>query len=462
MPALLNNQPHRGFRQLCCALVLCSPWAQAVAQVTDLMKVYELATSNDPSFLSAGATNRAAQESPAIARSALLPVISASATAAGNNVETKSTSATASLPGSTTIQPHTNKFHTSSLNVQLTQPLYRKDRWIALDQSKVEVNQADATFAFEQQALMLRASQLYFDVLRAADTLTFSLAEQAAFGQQLEQSQQRFEVGLIAITDVEEAKAGFDLARAQVIQAENALDNAREALREVSGEYHESVATLGTSMPLDMPEPNDIDMWTTTALKQNLQLAGQRYATDRSRLEIQRIESGHLPTLDLVGAHGRNFANGSASSRSKTDIVNTSIGLELNIPIYSGGSVIARTRQSRHLYQRDIDEVERVRRSVQRQTRDSFLGVRSGISRVNALAQAVKSNEAAANAIEAGFQVGTRTTVDVLNAKRDLFRAKRDFADARYLYVIDILNLKQAAGTLAVDDLKLINSWLLN
>jgi outer membrane protein len=462
MHALLKNRSHRGFRQLCCALVLCSPWAQSVAQVTDLMKVYELATSNDPSILSAGAVNRAAQEGPAIARSGLLPLISASASTTGNIGETKSTTTTASLFGSSTTLPRTNKFHSKTVNIEFTQPLYRRDRWIAIDQSKVEVDQADATFAFEQQALMLRASQLYFDVLRAEDTLTFSRAEQEAFGQQLEQSQQRFEVGLIAITDVEEAKAGFDLARAQVIQAENALDNAREALREVSGEYHESVATLGTSMPLDMPEPNDIDMWTATALKQNLQLAGQRYAADRSRMEIQRIESGHLPTLDLVGGHGRSFANGSALSRSKSDVVNTSIGLQLSIPIYSGGSVVARTRQSRHLYQRDINEVERVRRSVQRQTRDSFLGVRSGISRVDALAQAVKSNKAAANATEAGFQVGTRTTVDVLNAKRDLFRAKRDFADARYLYIIDILSLKQAAGTLSEDDLKRVNSWLLN
>jgi outer membrane protein len=427
------------------------------------MQVYELATSNDPTFLSAGAVNRAAQESPAIARSALLPLISASASTTGHNAKTKSTTTTSSFFGGTnTILPNTTKYHSKSINIQLTQPLYRKDRWIALDQSKVEVDQANATFAFELQALMLRASQLYFGVLRAADTLTFSLAEQEAFGQQLEQSQQRFEVGLIAITDVEEAKAGFDLARAQVILAENELDNAREALREVSGEYHKSVAVLGTSMPLDMPEPNDIDMWTTTALKQNLQLAGQRYAADRSRLEIQRIESGHLPTLDLVGAHGRDFSNGSATTRSDSDVINTSIGLQLNVPLYSGGSVVARTRQSRHLYQRDIDEVERVRRSVQRQTRDSFLGVRSGISRVHALAQAVKSNEAAANAIEAGFQVGTRTTVDVLNAKRDLFLAKRDFADARYIYIIDILTLKQAAGTSSEDDLQRVNSWLLN
>jgi outer membrane protein len=454
--ALVNYSNHRSFRRLCAVFVLCAPWTQTTAQVADLMKIYGLAVINDPSIRSSAAVNRAAQESPNIARADLLPVITGDLNSIYNITETKTQSATL-LPNA---GARTNKFNSHNYNIRLTQPIYRKDRWIALDQSRIEVDQADATFAFERQALMLRAAQLYFDILRADDTLTFSLAERDAFGQQLEQSQQRFEVGLIAITDVEEAKAGFDLARAQVIQAEDALDNAREALREITGEYHNAVATLGTSMPLEMPEPNDIDKWTEVALTRNLQLTGQRYAAGRSRLEIQRLEAGHLPTLDLVGLHGRAVASGNSSSRSRSDVINNTIGFQLNVPIYSGGSTVARSRQSRHLYQRDIDEVERVRRSVQRQTRDSFLGVRSGISRVNALAQAVKSNEAAANAIEAGFQVGTRTTVDVLNAARDLFRAKRDFAESRYLYVLDILTLKQAAGTLEEDDLRLVDSWL--
>lgn len=454
---LVNRSFYRAIVRTSAVLALCAPWTHTTAQTMGLLKIYELAVSNDPTFLASGATNRAAQVGPEIARADLLPQVSASLSSNFNVAKPKAISSAFVSAG-----PRTNRFNSHDVSIQASQPIYRKDRWIALDQAKIEVDQADATFAFSRQDLMLRAAQRYFDVLRAADTLTFSLAEQEAFGQQLEQSQQRFEVGLIAITDVEEAKAGFDLARAQVILAQNELDNAREALREISGEYHEDVATLGNSMPLEMPVPNDIDRWTETALSQNLQLAGQRYAAERSKKEIQRIEAGHVPTLDLVGSHGRSVASGSSTSRSRTDIINSAIGLQLNIPIYSGGEVVARTRQSRHLYQRDIDDVERVRRSVQRQTRDSFLGVRSGISRVNALAQAVKSNEAAANAIEAGFQVGTRTTVDVLNAKRDLFSAKRDFADARYLYIIDILTLKQAAGTLVVDDLRLVDSWLQN
>lgn len=435
------------------SMLLGAASATATAQRADLMHVYGLALVNDATFQAAGAINRAAQEAPTLARSDLLPSINASVNTFGNEAQVRRGNF---LTGGTGRR----NFNTHEAQINLIQPLYRKDRWIALDQSRVEVSQADATYAFERQALMLRVSQRYFEVLSAADTLEFSLAERDAFGQQLEQSQQRFEVGLIAVTDVEEAKAGFDLARAQVIQAENALDNSREALREVTGEYLVAIAELGEETPLEMPVPNEIDRWTETALIQNLQLAGQRYASDRARLEIQRIESGHLPTLDLVGSHRRDVANGGTSANASSDNSNTAIGIQLNIPIYAGNSVVSRTRQSRHLYQRELDEVERVRRSVQRQTRDAFLGVRSGISRVSALEQAVKSSEAAADAVEAGFQVGTRTTVDVLNAKRDLYRAKRDHANARYLYIVDILTLKQAAGILEEEDLRLVNSWL--
>lgn len=433
--------------------------ALASAQAADLMEVYELAVGNDPTFQSAGAVNRAAQEATPLARAGLLPSINGEVNAAGNRTNAREASAGLFGPAAA---PGKRNFNTHDLRVNLNMPLYRKDRWIALDQAHVEVDQADATFAFARQSLMLRVAQAYFAVLSASDTLTFALAERDAFGQQLEQSQQRFEVGLIAITDVEEAKAGFDLARAQVIQAENALDNAREAMREITGQYHQALAGLGGRMPLEMPAPDEIDRWTETALTQNLQLVGQRHASDRARMEIQRVESGHLPTLDLVGSHSRNFANGSATgtTSSSTDTSSTVLGLQLNVPIYAGGSVVSRTRQSRHLYQREVDELERVRRSVHRQTRDAFLGVRSGISRVTALEQAVKSSEAAAEAVAAGFQVGTRTTVDVLNAKRDLFRAKRDLAEARYSYIVDTLTLKQAAGTLDEDDLRLVNSWL--
>jgi outer membrane protein len=428
----------------------CALCVSVAAPAEDLYEIYELALGNDPEFLAAGAANRAAQELRPQARAGLLPNFGLQGDTFGNEQDLREANLATSVGR--------RNFNSSSIGVQLRQPLYRMDRWIALDQATNNVSAADAEFEFARQSLMLRVAQRYFNVLRAQDTLTFALAEQEAFAQQLEQSQQRFEVGLIAITDVEEAKAGADLSRARVIQAENALDNAREALREVTGRYHEVLKGLGEEMPLALPEPADIDAWTENALQQSLQIKQQSINTQTAKLEIKRQEAGHLPTVDLVGDHFR--SKGGSSALSRTTSWTSRIGLELAVPIYSGGSVVSRTRESRHQYQQTLDQLEQIRRSVQRQTRDSFLGIASGISRVDALAQAVTSTRAAVEAIEAGFQVGTRTTVDVLNAQRNLFEAKRDYADARYTYVVDILTLRQASGSLREENLQLINTWL--
>ncbi len=443
------NRLHIVRRRLVAGLLLACGSSVAPA-ATDLAEALRLAAENDAEYQAAGAANRAAQEATPQARADLLPSISASADTFGTELDVREASAVAA--------EGRRRFNSRSMSVDLVQPLYRKDRWIRLDQARTEVSASDADFEFAFQELLLRVASRYFDVLRARDTLTFSRAEQEAFGQQLEQSQQRFEVGLIAITDVEEAKAGFDLARAQVIEAENELANAREALREVTGEYHDELSILGDSMPLELPEPDDIDAWTRTALERNLELKSRRFDTEGSRLEIERAEAGHLPTLDLVGSHRRDRSSGGASGGSRT--WNSQIGLELRVPIYLGGSIVSQTRESRHLYQQSLDEQEQLRRQVQRQARDAYLNVASGISRVRALAQAVVSNRSAVEATEAGFQVGTRTTVDVLNAQRDLFQAQRDFADARYSYVVDTLTLKLAAGSLSEEDIALVNSWL--
>lgn len=440
-----------------CRLVLL-PVAWAVlllasfqAGAVDLVEVYELALRSDPVYQSAGAANRATQELAPQARARLLPNMNLSHTDNGNLLDVQENASIAVASGK-------RKFNSRQWQLSITQPLYRRDLWIQLGQADSRIKQADAAYAFAQQDLMLRTAQRYFDVLRAQDELEFAVAEMEAFEQQLNQSKQRFEVGLIAVTDVEEAQAGFDLARAQVIAAENQQDVAREALREVTGEYHLQLAGLGGTLTLVTPEPDDIETWTEIALKQNLQLSAALYAADVARDEIRRAEAGHLPTVDLVGTHTRNAANGGFSGGSRTE--QTAVGFQLNIPIYQGGFTVSRTRETRHLYDQSTDEVERVRRATHRQTRDAYLGVKSGISRVGALEQAVKSTESARAAIEAGFQVGTRTSVDVLDAERDVFRAKRDLAAARYAYIIDTLTLKQAAGTLSEDDLRLVNAWL--
>ncbi len=419
-------------------------------QAIDLAGVYQMALSSDPRYQAAGAANRAAQEFKPLARGELLPDLSLSANASQNFLDVQEATTVSRLGSS--------DFSSTEYSLNLTQPVFRRDLFIQLGQADSRIEQSDAEYAFALQELILRSAQRYFDVLAAQDTLTFARSALEAFEQQLRQSQQRFEVGLIAITDVEEAKAGVALARAQVILAENQVDVAREALREVTGEFHLDLDGLSERMILVSPEPANIDRWTEIALKQNRTLAASLSSSQIAREEIRRQSAGHLPTLDIVGSYGRDDANGGTLGGSTVD--QGVIGLQLNFPIYQGGLVVSRTRQARQLYQQSLDELEQQRRAVERQTRDAYLNVISGISRVKALEQAVRSTETARAAIEAGFQVGTRTSTDVLDAERDVFEAKRDLSVSRYDYIVNTLTLKQAAGTLSDVDLGLINAWL--
>ena len=426
----------RTARALCAVALPLAAALPAPAPAETLVQIFERARASDSEFRAAGAANRAAQEVRPQARAGLLP------------------SASMGLDANLTRFQRFRDLRSYSIVLSVAQPIHRRDRWIALDQANSRIARADALYAAALQDLMVRASQRYFGVLEAEDELSFARATLEAFEQQLRQSRQRFEVGLTAITDVEEAKAGFDLARSQLIAAENALDTAREALRETTGEYPQELAPLGR-MPLVTPEPADIDKWTETALGQNLRLFASRHNAETARREIERVRAGHYPTLDAVGEHRRSDRiSRSGVTRS------TRVGLQLNLPLYAGESVLSQTRESRHRYQQALDELERERRRTQREIREAYLGVNSGISQVAALEQAVRSSEAAADAVEAGFQVGTRTSVDVLNAQRDLFRARRDFARERYTYIRNVLRLKRAAGTLSEDDLRQVSAWL--
>ena len=433
------------------ALLLALQATVATAGTT-LIELFDVSLEADPEYQAAVASNLAAQELTPQARSFLLPNLNAGAGARWNYADVKrSQGATGS-----------DDWSDQSADISLTQPIYRRDLWIALDQADLRTKQANAEFAFARQELILRVAGRYFDVLRARDQLAFAQAALEAFGQQLKQAQQRFEVGLIAITDVEEAQSGFDLATADVIAAENDLDNAREALRETTGRYETDLASLGENMPLVTPEPPDINRWTETALQQNLQIMAARQAAANAKQEIERVESGHYPTLDLVGRAGYfNSDGGLGGVATNNETYDGQIGLELVVPIYEGGLIVSQTRESRALYQRSLDELEQQRRAVQRQARAAYLDLASNISRVKALIQAVKSTVSAKEAIDAGFQVGTRTSVDVLNAERRVFEARRDLAFSRYDYIVDRLTLKLAAGTLSEGDIELVNSWLI-
>jgi outer membrane protein len=416
----------------------------------DLLSVYKLAEKNDPSYLQEVASHNATLEARPQAWSQLLPSvdISANTTRFDQDISSASTFGSAG----------TINFNRRGYSLNIAQPLFRRDRFIALEQADSEINQAEAELTAAQQDLIIRLSERYFDVLSSMDNLDFAQAEVKSLNRQLEQANQRFEVGLSAITDVQEAQAGYDLSVAQEILARNTIDNAQEAIRELTGDYVTDFNPLGKNMSLVRPEPEAIESWTTLSLEQNLGMIAARHATETARKEIKRQSAGHYPTVDLVASHGYDSAGGRFGA-TKTHA--SSIGVELNIPLYSGGLVSSKTREAHENYNIAMHRLEQARRSAQRLTRQAYLGVISGISQVNALKQAVVSSETALEATEAGFEVGTRTAVDVVTSQRATYEARRNHSQAKYDYILNTLKLKQAAGTLSPDDLELINAWLI-
>lgn len=416
----------------------------------DLLHVYKLAEKNDQEYMQALATHRVALESRPQAMSQLLPAVNLSADTIRNDQDISSGGAAVGSSGEV-------NFNSRGYRLSITQPIFRRDRIIALDQADSEIKQAEAELIEAQQELIIRIAERYFDILANIDSLEFAQAEVKSLSRQLEQANQRFEVGLSAITDVHEAQAGYDLAVAQEIQASNAIDNAQEAMRELTGDYITEFNQLGDAMSLVSPEPQAIESWTQLSLDQNLGIIASRHAAETARNEVKRQSAGHLPTLDLVAAETYDSSGGRFGSTKQHA---SSIGLELNIPIYSGGLVSSQTREAHENYNIAMYSLERARRSAQRSTREAYLGVISGISRVKALKQAVVSSETALEATEAGFEVGTRTAVDVVASQRTTSEARRNYSQAKYDYLIDTLSLKQAAGTLSTEDLELINAWL--
>lgn len=418
-------------------------------QANDLMSAYRMAEVSDPVYQQAIAAYKATLEAKPQARAVLLPQLNLSANTASNDQDIST--------GSGFGSSGEIGFNSHGYSLDLTQPIYRRARFLSLEQTDSQIDQAQAELDAALQDLMIRVAARYFDVLAAIDNLRFAEAEKKSLARQLEQANQRFEVGLTAITDVQEAQAGYDRAVANVILAENAIDNAREALLEITGEYLPALAPLGDKVPLVKPAPDSIEDWASISREQNLLVTAARYQLETARQEIDIQRSGHYPTLDLFANKGFNSAGGRFGG---TQTHSTAVGIELNVPIFQGGLVNSRTREATHLYKQAQQQLEQQFRSAQRDTRESYLGVISGISQVKALKQTVKSSQTALEATLAGFEVGTRTAVDVVASERVTFQAKRDYSRARYDYILNTLRLKRAAGTLSPDDLRTINNWL--
>ena len=463
-------------------VVVCALLAAGPASATDLLEVYNDALAADPTLKEAAANRLATLESKPQALAALLPQIEgqynySKTWASGSSTFTQGIDSTGDgsldsiITGSTGFSATTDpaKFW----QLQLTQTLFRWDQWVTLKQADKQLAQAEAEYRAAEQDLMIRASQRYFDILGANATLDAAEAAKEAIGRQLEQAEKRFEVGLIAITDVQETQARYDQAVADVISVKRQVASTREFLREITGQYYGPLADAGPDIPLIPPNPANVEDWVQTALNNNLNLEASRLGAEIALDNVSIRRSGHLPTLDFYARRSNDDRDADRQDKPQqegaiilpegpadSDIWNDTIGVQLNVPIYSGGAVRSQSKQAVFEHRAAREQLERVARETERQVRDSYLSVESEISRVNALARSVESNETALRATEAGFEVGTRTTVDVLDARRNLFEAQRDYARSRYDYVVNALLLKQATGNLSGADLQEVDGWL--
>ncbi|AMK79209.1 MULTISPECIES: TolC family outer membrane protein [Methylomonas] len=411
----------------------------------DLLETYQLAKANDPEFKSSDINKLATAEIKSQSIAQMLPNISFNANSSRNRLESTSFLGT-------TLQHYWDH----KLGFNLKQPVFHWDHWVQLDQADNKIAQAEAQFQAKQQSLIRRTAEAYFNILAAQDNLEFADSEKKSIEKQLEQAKQRFDVGIIAITDVYEAQAGYDRALASEIEAQNQLDNSKEALREIIGENAADLNSLQPQIPLSPPAPEDLSSWSNAAENNNFSIVAQLNQAEYVRKNVELQQSKHLPTLDIVAQYGDQDTGNRYGLRGD----NESVGLQLNLPLFEGGGTSSRSRQAAYEYEAAKEDLTKVKRSINRGVKDAFRGVVSSISRVKALDATSKSAEMAVEAAEAGFEVGTRTMVDVLTEQRNLYKAKSDYARSRYDYLINGIKLKEAAGSLNEQDLEQINQYL--
>ena len=439
------------------ALLLSGP-----AHAASLLEIYQQALQSDPQIHEAEARRLAAQEAKPQARGVLLPQIQAT----GDWTTTDVSGTTFSITNNRT-DTFNQDSDSTNWNVGLRQTLFRWDQIVNLKRADKTVAKAEAVREAAHQDLIVRVAQRYFDVLAAEDRLTSIAANREAIARQLEQAKQRFDVGLIAITDVQESQAAYDQSVADEIGAKRVLATAREFLREITGEYVSELDAPGDDLPLLDPSPNNETSWVELSLSQNLNLVASRLDERLARDEISFRRTGHYPSIDLVASTGENqsdgdtVANGFASSFDDSTS-RDQISIQVTVPLFTGGRTSSRVREAVYLHRASREQLQRVTRETERLARDAYLGVLSEIARVNALKQAVASSRTALQATQAGYEVGTRTIVEVLNSQFALYAAITNYYQSRYDYILNALRLKQAAGTLQVQDLEKIDEQLVD
>ncbi|PTU32793.1 TolC family outer membrane protein [Stenotrophobium rhamnosiphilum] len=433
------------------ALLLCAAVSlPGAASANELLRVYELAQQNDMQFQAAAAQRDAAIEAKPQARAAFLPQIT------GGYVRGKTFQNSKYANPAFQTAPENQKFITDGLQATLNQTIFNWQYFEQLRQSDDQVALAAASYNAAQQNLVLRVASAYFDVLSANDSLRTSQSEKKALERQLDQAKQRFDVGLAAITDVQDSQARYDLTLASLISAEQTLANNKEALAVITGENMTKLTTLQDEFLLPPPAPENVDSWVASAKQGNFDLLTAQLQADISKRGIDVAWAKHLPTVGLMAQYSDGEQGGLFGAQQTTKEVQ----LQLTVPIFSGGATQSGVRQAKATHAQYKAMYEGQKRVTEQQTRNAYLGVIAGALRVKALKQAVTSNTTALSASETGMQVGTRTSVDVLNAEQLLYMSQRDYYKSRYEYLLSFLRLKAAAGTLSVQDLSVIDNLI--
>jgi len=442
------------------AVLLAGAFFSLEARAADLLQVYQQALANDATYASARASAAAGRERSVQGRAGLLPNIGIS----GGITRAKSDSSSGvgqvitDPNGIPTAVTGSDSYGTSKeYTIALSQPLFRWDLWQTYEQSKLQQSITEAQFAQAQQDLITRVAQAYFDVLSAQDTLASTRAQKVATTEQLASAKRNFEVGTQTITDTHEAQAAYDLVVSQELAAVNDLENKKTALQAIIGTPPAALATLRTGVTLKAPEPINVDQWVSAAENQNYAVAAAELSVEVARREISRQRAGHYPTLDLTVASTHTDATRTIQPYKNTT---NSIGVQYNIPIFSGFAVTSRVRESIALEDRARNDLEANRRNAALTARQSFLGVNTGLAQVKALEAAEVSSNSALESNKLGYQVGVRINIDVLNAQRQLYQTQTDLARARYNTILSGLRLKAAAGSLREEDLQPVNALL--
>ena len=423
------------------------------AAAEDLVQVYRDAQRYDAVYAAARHTLEAGRERLPQGRALILPTLNLTGNATRSRTESESRDPA--------VQPNfVREPRSVGYTLTLAQPIFRPQNWLQYRQAEFQVAQAEATFGQAGQDLIVRVAQAYFDVLAAQDTLGLVQAQKAATSEQLAQAKRNFEVGTATITDTHEAQSRFDLINAQEIAAHNDLENKRRALQLITGKEYRELKALRTEVKLSPPNPNNMETWVELAEKQSYGVLIQEAAAEVAALEAKRASAAHWPTLDAVATYGQTGQTASTTSSVGSDVTSTTIGLQFAMPLFQGGALNSRERETAALSLRAKEDLENARRSAALTSRQTYLTVINGIAQIGALEQAMVSSQSALDSNKLGYEVGVRINIDVLNAQQQLFSTQRDLALARYNTITNQLRLKAAAGSLREEDLEEVNRAL--